>query len=485
MGRKTFYDKFFFVLFAIIIELKAYSFSLAGPRGALSLDFHGVKELLEKIPLQGIKQNLTTRNLLVLSGLLVLTLLTFLAFYIPKFLINLKMRQGGKKLATKDYNEAAKIFSAIIKEHPKHYQAHLKLASTHRANKELLKAIEVYKNAIKIKPDSSIELAKCIEIVRADMEAAAATKATSPQEVKAKRSVNYRKPTVKEESASRYIVQEEIGEGGMGTIYRALDSVLDRVVALKVLSKSLSRNERALKRFLREAQSAGKLHHPNIVNIYDIGKENNKLFIAMEYIEGDNLYDILQREGVFSTSKAINSIIQICEGLSEAHKNGIIHRDIKPENIMVDKFDTIKIMDFGVAHIENKGMTRTGAKIGTPLYMSPEQIRGEMVDVRSDIYSLGIMLYELLTGNPPFNEGDIAYMHLHENPKPPTTINPDISDVLNRICLKAIEKMSEDRYQTVIEFRDALKRICQAATEVDESPPDKEIVKEKTEQRQM
>ncbi len=460
-------------LFFITAKVRgAWLTDAASVRLTAKLDLAPAKNLL-KVVSESPWRILLSRQALLGGGLV---LLLALALYVPLFLKKLKLARGVRLLAKKDYVEARKVFEQLIKAHPGFYPPYLKLASIHRINKNYQQAIEVYKTALKIHK-GSIELAKCIEIVQTEAQKADETKSEKKPAADRKKSgreeaVDSSSPTIESEVSSRYIIQEEIGEGGMGIIYKATDTLLDRTVALKVLSKSLSRNARALQRFLREAQSAGKLNHPNIVNIYDIGKEKNKLFIAMEHIEGENLFDILQKKGVINPRRAIEFTLQVCDGLGEAHKNGIIHRDIKLENIMVDKYNKIKIMDFGVAHIENKGMTKTGAKIGTPLYMSPEQICGEVVDMRSDIYSLGIVLYELLTGTPPFTEGDIAYMHLHKVAELPTKKNPAIPEILDDICLKAIAKKREDRYQTVGEFKDALTNIYQAATQVDEAVHD-------------
>lgn len=249
----------------------------------------------------------------------------------------------------------------------------------------------------------------------------------------------------------RYDHIEKIGAGGMGSIFRARDKILGRVVALKVIREDFMSNTEAAHRFIREAQSASALQHPGIVTIFDICV-GEPMYIAMEYVDGGNLRDKLNKKPM-SVQEFLGIAIEICEALDAAHSKGIIHRDIKPENIMLTKDGQIKITDFGLAFINNATkMTMIGQILGTPLYMSPEQIKGRPVDNRSDIYSLGIVFYESLTGSVPFPHGDIGYCHIHETPLLPSLLNPDIPNELEKIIIKSIEKSPEDRYQNVREI---------------------------------
>ena len=257
----------------------------------------------------------------------------------------------------------------------------------------------------------------------------------------------------------RYDQIEKIGAGGMGSIFKARDKILGRIVALKVIREDFMGDIETVHRFIREAQSASALHHPGIVTIFDICV-GEPMYIAMEYVDGGNLREQLNRKAM-SVQEFLGIAIEICDALDAAHSKGIIHRDIKPENIMLTKDGKIKITDFGLACINNASkMTMAGQILGTPLYMSPEQIRGKPVDNRSDIYSLGITFYESLTGRVPFPHGDIGYCHIHETPPLPSLLNPDIPETLERIIMKSIEKNPEDRYQNVREILEDINR-CQ------------------------
>ena len=257
----------------------------------------------------------------------------------------------------------------------------------------------------------------------------------------------------------RYDQIEKIGAGGMGSIFKARDKILGRIVALKVIREDFMGDIETVHRFIREAQSASALHHPGIVTIFDICV-GEPMYIAMEYVDGGNLREQLNRKAM-SVQEFLGIAIEICDALDAAHSKGIIHRDIKPENIMLTKDGKIKITDFGLACINNASkMTMAGQILGTPLYMSPEQIKGRPVDNRSDIYSLGITFYESLTGRVPFPHGDIGYCHIHETPPLPSLLNPDIPETLEKIIMKSIEKNPEDRYQNVREILEDINR-CQ------------------------
>ncbi len=257
---------------------------------------------------------------------------------------------------------------------------------------------------------------------------------------------------------SRFTIVEEINRGSMGIIYKAKDKILDEIVALKVLNDFLCQDPMAVERFKREARAAKKLSHPYIVRIHDMFETGNKKFISMEYIEGTDLKRLQAERTSFTEEMILYYSLQICDAIGYAHRLGIVHRDIKPANIMVTKQNSIKITDFGIAKIlKGDDGTKSGtAVIGTPLYMAPEQITGAGVDARSDIYALGIVLYELSSGNPPFYLGNIEYHHIHTAPPP----LPDrISPALKKITLKCIEKEAEKRYQSVEEMLEDIKAL--------------------------
>ncbi|MDE3017640.1 MAG: protein kinase [Nitrospirota bacterium] len=247
----------------------------------------------------------------------------------------------------------------------------------------------------------------------------------------------------------RYDRIEKIGEGGMGSVFRAQDRVLKRAVALKFIKKDFQYDNEAVARFIREAQAASHLRHASIVAIYDIHVKE-PIYIAMEFVEGGNLRDELKK-GPWPVKQVLVLAAQICDALGYAHKQGVVHRDIKPDNILTGKGGGIKIADFGLARIEEGGggMTRAGQVMGTPRYMAPEQILGKTVDGRTDQYAVGIMLYELLTGSVPFNEGDIAYRQIHETPTLPGVLNPAVPAALDAIVMTALAKRPEDRYPSM------------------------------------
>jgi tetratricopeptide (TPR) repeat protein len=259
-----------------------------------------------------------------------------------------------------------------------------------------------------------------------------------------------------EKAKQRYKLLEEIGRGAMGIVYRCMDSELDEIVALKILPDNLSSNTEALTRFRREARSARRLSHRNIVRIHDIGEELGRKYISMEFVEGTTLKALIRASGGLEIPRVLKYGCQILDGLSYAHSIGIVHRDIKPANIMISGDDEVKITDFGIAKIlESTDATSEGAVVGTPLYMSPEQVRGEPVDHRADLYSLGILLYECIEGKPPFLKGDLAYSHLHLFPEPMEHGFPEI----NRIIMHALEKRKEERWPTAQAMLDALRAL--------------------------
>jgi tRNA A-37 threonylcarbamoyl transferase component Bud32 len=254
----------------------------------------------------------------------------------------------------------------------------------------------------------------------------------------------------------RFEIIEEINRGSMGIIFKARDKTLDEVVALKVLNDYLVSDPTAIERFKREARAAKKLSHPYIVRIHDMFENGNKRFISMEYIEGTDLKRMLAERGRFSEDQLVYYMLQIADALSYAHKLHIIHRDIKPANVMITRENSVKVTDFGIAKIlKADEATKSGtAVIGTPLYMAPEQITGEGVDARSDIYSLGIMMYELISGHPPFYLGNIEYHHIHTAPPP---LPDSVSDRLRSVIMKCVQKDPAARYQSVDQVFDELK----------------------------
>ncbi len=267
----------------------------------------------------------------------------------------------------------------------------------------------------------------------------------------------------------RYELGEVLGYGGMAEVHRGRDVRLGREVAIKVLRADLARDPSFLHRFRREAQAAAGLNHPSIVSVYDTGEDTGpdgatQPFIVMEYVEGRTLRDILKAEGRLPVRRAMEIAADVCGALDFSHRNGIVHRDIKPANVMITPAGAVKVMDFGIARAlaDNAAtITQTANVIGTAQYLSPEQARGEAVDARSDVYSTGCLLYELVTGAPPF-QGDspvaVAYQHVRENAPPPSSRNPEVPPALDSIVMKALAKNQLNRYQSAAEMRTDLQR---------------------------
>jgi len=251
--------------------------------------------------------------------------------------------------------------------------------------------------------------------------------------------------------AGRYQVIEELGKGGMGTVYKVLDGEIKEKIALKLLKPEVAADEDTIERFRNEMKLARKIGHKYVCRMYDLGKAEGTYFITMEYVPGEDLKSFIRRSGQLTVGKAVYVARQVGEGLAEAHRLGVVHRDLKPQNIMIDREGNVRIMDFGIARsLAAKGITGAGVMIGTPEYMSPEQAEVKEVDQRSDIYSFGVIVYEMLTGRVPF-EGEtflgIAMKHKSQPPQNPKELNPQIPDDLNRIILKCLEKSKEKRYQ--------------------------------------
>lgn len=262
----------------------------------------------------------------------------------------------------------------------------------------------------------------------------------------------------------RYEILEEIGKGGMAHVYKSRDKSLNRLVAVKVLKEDYKDDKEFVRRFNVEAQAAASLSNPHIVSIYDVGCENGMHYIVMEYIEGETLKEYIDRIGVLPWREAANYSIQICEGIEEAHNNSVIHRDIKPQNIIMTSDGVLKVTDFGIARASTQA-TMTMANnntIGTAHYLSPEQARGGYTDERTDIYSMGVVMYEMLTGQLPFDDNSpvaIAIKHLQETPTPITDINPDVPNALEQIVMKAMSKEQDSRYSSITDMISDIKKV--------------------------
>ena len=269
--------------------------------------------------------------------------------------------------------------------------------------------------------------------------------------------------------SGRYRLGEVLGYGGMAEVYRARDVRLDRDVAIKVLRSDLARDPSFQARFRREAQSAAALNHPMVVAVYDTGSDDKHdpplPYIVMEYVEGRTLREVLMHEGRLTQRRAIEIVIDVCAALDYSHRASIVHRDIKPGNVMITRDGSVKVMDFGIARAVAQStatVTQTAAVMGTAQYLSPEQARGEQVDARSDLYSTGVVLYELLTGQPPF-QGDspvaVAYQHVREDAPLPSDLEPDLSGDVDAVVMKALAKNPANRYQTAAEMTHDLSRL--------------------------
>ncbi len=264
----------------------------------------------------------------------------------------------------------------------------------------------------------------------------------------------------------RYLVETLIASGGMARVYRGRDSVLGRIVAIKVLVPPLDSDPEFVARFRREARSAAGLNHPGVVAVFDTGSDGNVQYIVMEYVEGHTLAGIIRREAPLPPGRAAEIGMAVSEALSAAHQKGLVHRDVKPANIMVTPSGAIKVMDFGIARAATDTLTRTGRILGTAAYLSPEQARGQPADPRSDLYSLGCVLYETLTGRPPFTGESpvaVASRHVAEEPEPPSKVNPDVPAALESVVLKALAKDPAIRYQSARAMGEDLAGIVQGA----------------------
>ncbi len=263
-------------------------------------------------------------------------------------------------------------------------------------------------------------------------------------------------------SIGKFEIRREIGRGAMGVVYEGYDPLIKRVVALKTIrADQLTGDDPAavIARFRREAQAAGRLNHPNIVAIYDFGEDNGVWYIAMELVQGRELKECFETNERFRIADIVRIMLQILNALDYSHRQGVIHRDIKPANIFLLPDGSVKVADFGIAHIESSSLTQVGSVMGTPSYMSPEQIMGLPVDGRSDLFSAGVILYQFLTGERPFSGSATTTMQkvLKEEPLPPTTLNVQLPPAMDAVVRKALAKRADERFQTAQEFADALR----------------------------
>ncbi len=277
--------------------------------------------------------------------------------------------------------------------------------------------------------------------------------------------------------AGRYQIIEELGKGGMGKVYKAQDMEIKEKVALKLIKPEISADKKTIERFQNELKFARKIGHRNVCRMYDLNKEEGSYYITMEYVSGEDLKSFIRRSEKLSVGKAIAIAKQVCDGLSEAHRLGVVHRDLKPSNIMIDKEGNARIMDFGIARsLKEKGITGAGVMIGTPEYMSPEQVEGKEVDQRTDIYALGVILYEMVAGRVPF-EGDtaltIAVKHKTEEAEDPRKYNTQLSEELSRVILNCLKKNKEERYQSAAELKSQLTNIEEGIPTTERIIPEK------------
>lgn len=276
---------------------------------------------------------------------------------------------------------------------------------------------------------------------------------------------------------NRYEIIKKIGGGGMAVVYLAKDVFLDRPVAVKVLREEYIGDQDYIRRFHKEAKAIASLSHPNIVNIYDFGINNDRAFLVMEYVEGQTLKDIITQKGALSSAETAEIGRQICLGVAEAHRKGIVHKDIKPHNILIEKNGNVKVADFGIAQaIDNNTITHNKGILGSAHYFSPEQAKGEQLDYKTDIYSIGVVLYEMVTGKVPFtgdNPVTVALKHIQAQPIIPSKIVPDISPQLEHIILKAMAKDPSQRYSSADEMVLDLTALCVHGKKVSYSIPQK------------
>ncbi len=353
--------------------------------------------------------------------------------------------KGMHSLAVKKLQQA--IGSAELSRET--VQAYYALAEVHELNGELREAVDLFEKILAfdyhfgdVEKRLAAARAKAASLVASEPSLAASTGD---------------RPTPAPGQPARYQIVGELGRGGMGIVHKAKDTILDRVVAFKVLPDALKENPQALKNFLREAKSAAQLNHPNIVTVYDAGEQDGRYYIAMEYVDGTTLKEILRRRNVIAASGVLHVLVQMCEALAYAHEKKIVHRDIKTANTMWTGDKKAKIMDFGLAKVVEEVRNHTTLVSGTPYYMSPEQTLGRNVDHRTDIYSLGVTIYELATGSLPFKEGNVPYHHVHTPAPDPRSVNPNLPLPLAQIISRCLRKDPADRYQSTREILSELR----------------------------
>jgi serine/threonine-protein kinase len=267
----------------------------------------------------------------------------------------------------------------------------------------------------------------------------------------------------------KFEIRRELGRGAMGVVYEGFDPMIERVVAIKTIRPEQLEGDDAaeqLARFRREAQAAGRLTHPNIVGVYDLGEDGGTTYIAMEFVKGRELQDVLEQNERFAMHDVVRVMDQLLEALGHAHAHGVVHRDVKPANIIILPDGGVKVADFGIARVESSSLTQAGMVLGTPSYMSPEQFMGQTVDGRSDLFSAGVILYQLLTGEKPFTGSLTTIMHkvLQEQPLPPSTLNVQVPKAFDAVMQKALAKRPDERYQTARELADAIRAAAAAAS---------------------
>ena len=314
------------------------------------------------------------------------------------------------------------------------------LATVHQAAEEHQAALDLYEKILAFDVQHA-DVAERVERVRAALEAPRPGRAPQSGE------------------GARYIIRGTLGRGGMGIVYKAEDTVLDRLVAFKVLPEALKENPQALKNFLREAKSAAQLNHPNIVTVYDAGEQDGVYYIAMEYVDGNTLKEIIKRKGRIAPRAVVHVAAQLCEALAYAHDKKIVHRDVKSANAMWTVERKAKIMDFGLAKVVEEVRNHTTVVSGTPYYMSPEQTLGRSLDPRSDLYSLGVTLFEMATGTLPFTEGNLPYHHVHTPAPDPRERVPDLPEGLVAVILRCLRKDPDERYASAREILAELREV--------------------------
>jgi serine/threonine-protein kinase len=270
----------------------------------------------------------------------------------------------------------------------------------------------------------------------------------------------------------KYRIDSILGKGAMGVVYKAFDPFIERVVALKTIRKELfsdSQQADLISRFKNEAQAAGRLNHPNIVMVYDYGEDDDSAYIAMEFVDGTPLNTLMVPDKPSALPRVTAWMSDLLQALEYAHSRGVVHRDVKPANLLITSHAQVKVSDFGIARIESSTLTQTGSMIGTPSYMSPEQFRGETADARSDVFSSGVLLYQLLTGARPFVGSSSTVMHqiLNAQPAPPSVLLPSLNSAFDAIVARALAKAPQDRFQSAREFLDALARVGETRPDPD------------------